>query len=157
MESGAEARNKTVEEVYAGVVADNVSYNQSAFKDLAKLYPFLLYFGCIAHCFDLAMEDQAKIPEIGEIINTCRSVAVFVKSHKVVCAKFKTIIAKKGRMFVLYPDTRFSYAHLTVCPPTPTHPQPHRTRTSSPRTSSCSQHVRAPSMCSLSLSLSLSL
>jgi hypothetical protein len=57
-----------VEDVYAGVVADNVCYNRSALTTLLVKYPKLLMFSCVVHLFDLACEDLAKITELGVLI-----------------------------------------------------------------------------------------
>ncbi|KAJ8610757.1 hypothetical protein CTAYLR_010575 [Chrysophaeum taylorii] len=65
------AGEKPVEEVYAGVVADNVRYNRSAFALVVVAFPELFFIGCVAHCVDLMMEDLAIIPEIKVIIDTC--------------------------------------------------------------------------------------
>jgi hypothetical protein len=59
LKDGAAARGKSVEDTYAGVVADNVVYNRVAFETVHSIYPFLFLFGCIAHCFDLLCEDLA--------------------------------------------------------------------------------------------------
>jgi hypothetical protein len=101
LRSGAAAAGKTVEETYAGVVADNVGYNMKAFKIVQLIFPMLFFFGCIAHCFDLLCEDFAKIPEFAVLIAYARMMAVFIKSHKYVKLAFKRIIGQTGLMVVV--------------------------------------------------------
>jgi hypothetical protein len=54
------SRDVPVEELYAGVVADNVRYNRAACRLLEVIFPFLFFTGCIVHVFDLLNEDLAK-------------------------------------------------------------------------------------------------
>ena len=114
LRAGAEAAGRSVEETYAGVVADNVSYNRNAFDAVELIFPFLFFFGCIAHCFSLLCSDMNKIPEFAALFADARSLSVFIKGHKYVLLRFKAIIGSRGQMLVLYPDTRFAYADLTV-------------------------------------------
>ena len=114
LKAGAKATDRKVEEAYAGVVGDNVAHNQAAFKIVEAMYQLLFFFGCVAHCFDLLCEDVAKIVEFADLLQKAKSIAVFVKGHKYVLGMFKTLIGTKGRMLVLFPDTRFSYAYLMI-------------------------------------------
>jgi hypothetical protein len=114
LEKGASAANKSVEETYAGVVADNVEYNMAAFRLVARDHPRLFYMGCVAHCFDLLNEDMAKIGEFAKLIALCHMMAKFVKGHKYVAAAFKRIIGRTGLTLKLFPLTRFAYASLMI-------------------------------------------
>lgn len=111
---GSSKVNMPVEDVYDGVIGDNVSYNQAAFKILEQKYPKLFYLGCTAHCFDLLIEDVAKIQEFKEVVSTAKSITKFVRDHRHVKAAFKRIIGRDGLMLVTYPDTRFCYADLML-------------------------------------------
>ena len=56
-----------------------------------------------------------KIPEFSALFGAARAMSVFIKGHKYILLRFKKIIGnKRGRMLVVYPDTRFAYADLTV-------------------------------------------
>jgi hypothetical protein len=103
-----------VVETYVGVVGDNVRYNMSAFEKLRADYPTLFCLGCAAHCFDLLMEDLAKIKEYKEIIDAAVFIANFIRNHKTVCSRFKTLLGPQGKMVVSFPRTRFAYADLTI-------------------------------------------
>lgn len=59
---------RTVEEAYAGVVADNTSANRKAFNIIKAKYPRLFTVGCGTHVSDLMMEDICKTPEIESLI-----------------------------------------------------------------------------------------
>jgi hypothetical protein len=113
-----ESPPRRVEDVYVGTVGDNVSCNRSAAKAIEKVYPKLLHPGCCTHVCDLLIEDICeKIPEIKELVKDIRDVAVFVKSHRLVKAAYKRIsqqVNPKGTMLPLFPQTRFSYADLTL-------------------------------------------
>jgi hypothetical protein len=112
--AGAKARNLPVEDVYAGVVADNVCYNRSALTTLSVKYPKLLMFGCVVHLFDLACEDLAKITELGVLIQQTKTLVLFVRNHKYVKVAFKQRIGPKGKMLLTYPETRFAYSYLMI-------------------------------------------
>mmetsp|Transcript_7106 Transcript_7106/g.21686 ORF Transcript_7106/g.21686 Transcript_7106/m.21686 type:complete len:363 (-) Transcript_7106:351-1439(-) len=109
--SGAAGKEK-VEEVYAGVVADNLNYTRLAFAKLALVFPLLVYVGCCAHGFNLMMEDVVKIPEFKEVIDACVRMAKFVKSHGRVLEAFKRIIGESGRMLI--PASRLACADSTL-------------------------------------------
>ena len=107
--------NDEVEEHYVGTVCDNVSCNRSASRLIERKYPKLFTPGCCTHVSDLMMEDFCKISSIKEIIDDCRFIAVFLKSYRKIKNCYKKIIEKeKGTLIPLYPETRFSYADLTM-------------------------------------------
>lgn len=114
IERACNETGKSPEDIYAGVVADNVSYNRTAFRILKEKYPLLFFIGCVAHGFDLLIEDLASIDEFKKLVKTARSIAEFIKSHKYALAAFKKIIGKDGQMLTLFPSTRFAFADLTV-------------------------------------------
>ena len=105
-----------VEQVFPGIVNDNVRVNKSAAKIIRQKYPKLFTPGCCTHIFDLLIEDVAKLPEINEIIKGCTAIAVFVKGHTRVKAAYQCIISGSngGTMLKTFPDTRFSYADLML-------------------------------------------
>ena len=105
-----------VEQVFAGIVSDNVRVNKSAAKIIRQKYPKLFTPGCCTHIFDLLIEDVAKLPEVNEIIKGCIAIAVFVKGHTRVKAAYQRIISGSngGTMLKTFPDTRFSYADLML-------------------------------------------
>ena len=55
-----------------------------------------------------------SIPEFAALFFAARSISVFIKGHKYITVRFKKIIGTHEKMLVLYPDTRFAYADLTV-------------------------------------------
>lgn len=114
LELGAKAVNRPVEEVYAGCVADNVSYNRTAFDILRGKYPKLIFFGCAAHCFDLMSEDLAILDAFDQLLSVAKDITKFVHNHKYVSAEFDRIIGEKGLTLTLFPATRFAYADLTI-------------------------------------------
>lgn len=59
---------RSVEEAYAGVVADNTSTNYSAFKIIKNKYPRIFTIGCSTHVSDLMMEDICLLEEIKNIV-----------------------------------------------------------------------------------------
>ena len=109
---------KSVEDVYAGCVADNVSVNRSAFEKIERIYPKLLCVGCCTHASDLLIEDVCeKIKEFKEVVKSIRTVVTFIRSHRCVKAAYKRLaktVDPPGTMPTLYPKTRFSYADLTL-------------------------------------------
>jgi len=116
MEKVTEAE-KSVETVYAGTVCDNVSCNSAASRLIEARYPKLFTPACCTHIADLLIEDICKIPAFKRIISDCRFLAVFIKKYRVMKNAYKRVIGNqnpKGTMLVLYPDTRFSYADLTL-------------------------------------------
>lgn len=70
-----------VEELFCGIVADNVSCNRAAFRILEQKYTTLFFVGCIAHSFDLMIEDVCKVPKVAELLKLCQSSVKFVKTH----------------------------------------------------------------------------
>ena len=105
-----------VEQVFAGIVSDNVRVNKSAAKIIRQKYPKLFTPGCCTHIFDLLIEDVAKLPKVNKIIKGCTEIAVFVKGHTRVKATYQRIISGSngGTMLKTFPDTRFSYADLML-------------------------------------------
>ena len=79
-----------------------------------KKYPQLVCIGCATHTGDLLNEDVASIPEFAELVKQSLDIAKFIKGCKYVLKAFKRIIGKDGRMVVILPATRFSYAALTM-------------------------------------------
>ena len=79
-----------------------------------KKFPQLVCVGCATHTGDLLNEDVASIPEFAELVKQSLDIAKFIKGCKYVLKAFKRIIGKDGRMVVIYPLTRFSYAALTM-------------------------------------------
>ncbi len=95
-------------------MADNVSYNRGALSQLSQKYPKLFMFGCVAHTFDLAYEDLAKIKEFSKLVQDAKIIVNFVRNHKHIKNVFKARICAKGKMLVNYPETRFAYADLMI-------------------------------------------
>lgn len=103
-----------VEEVFCGIVADNVACNRGAFRILEQKYPKLFFIGCMAHAFDLMIEDVCKVSEVKEVVSISHDVCKFVKGNRTVQSLFKRKIGTHGTQLVLFPTTRFAYCHLML-------------------------------------------
>ena len=110
-----ESSPRNAEDIYVGTVCDNVSCNRTAGAIIEQKYPKIFTPGCCTHVADLLMEDVCKITEIKGVIDACRFIAVFIKSYRKVKMAYKRIIQRDhGTMLSIFPDTRFSYADLTI-------------------------------------------
>ena len=117
LESRAAAASKPVQEVFCGVVGDNVRYNRNALDVLSAVFPLLFYIGCVAHCLSLLISDMCAVDEMENFLEECKQIVKFVKGHKYVWALFKQTVHRKdknGALLVLYPATRFAYLALML-------------------------------------------
>ena len=102
--AGGEAK---VEDMFAGIVADNTASNPAAGKILVEKFPKLFFSGCRAHAADLLMEDVAKVPEIKNIVDNVREITKFIRNHHLVKQLFNQL---GGTSLQDFPDTHFAYA-----------------------------------------------
>ena len=103
-----------VENIYCGIVCDNTKNNLVAVRMVQDIFPLLLFCGCIAHLFNLLIEDLFNIPVFNSTLEKVHNVAKFIKSHKRVKELYSNICkteinGKKGNVLNLYPLTRFAY------------------------------------------------
>lgn len=59
---------RSVEDAYAGIVADNTQTNLNAFDIVKAKYPRLFTTGCATHVSDLMMEDIFSIDELNDLM-----------------------------------------------------------------------------------------
>jgi hypothetical protein len=60
------------------VIMDNAANYVVAGRMLMERYPSLYWSPCVAHCIDLMLEDMGKLPWIKEIIDSTRSVTIYI-------------------------------------------------------------------------------
>jgi hypothetical protein len=99
-----------VPKTWCSVVGDNTSVMPAAGKMLEEKYPTIFFNGCRTHCSDLLVEDIAKLPEIGLILEDCLLVVKFVLGHSKVKEAYKRIMLElgEGTTLKLFSETRFA-------------------------------------------------
>lgn len=109
---------KHIDETTIAIVADNTGNNTGRrtglFALLKQHKPSLLCLGCCVHVLDLLVEDVAKMAPIQAAANDAHFLTTFVKQHALLYEQFlesQKLLNVKVEL-VLFPLTRFAYAHL---------------------------------------------
>lgn len=110
--------SKYIDGTVIAVVADNTGNNTGnrtgLFALLRARTPTLLCIGCCVHVLDLVIEDVAKMEYVSAAANMAHFVTTFVKKHALVYEEFLQCqkLLKVKLELVVFPLTRFAYAHL---------------------------------------------
>jgi hypothetical protein len=88
---------KTGFDKVAGIVPNNASNLQTAWKILERDHPRLICNGCTAHTFNLLVKDVCQLEQYASSIATCRAITTFVKTGTAVVTRFRKIQRKIKR------------------------------------------------------------
>lgn len=93
------------------VVTDSAANCVGAGKLIVEKYPQIYWSPCAAHCLDLLLHDLATFPWIHEAIYRGRSVANFIRNHRLTLSLYR----KHASRELLRPcDTRFASFYITL-------------------------------------------
>jgi hypothetical protein len=71
------------------IITDNAPVMKAAWNILEKKYPFVIFFGCLAHGLNLLIKDIMKLPWAKNILKSAKQIVVYFRIHIIPAAILK--------------------------------------------------------------------